>query len=64
MIPSFREDSSIYVTGVGAFGLQAKNITSDPGFGAGSHQRVGDPGSLCVPPACTVHLHHHMPGCW
>lgn len=60
----FREDGSIHVASVGAFGLQAKNITSDPSFGSGSYQRVGDPGSLCEPPACTVHLHHHVSGCW
>lgn len=59
-----REDGSIHVASVGAVGLQAENITSHSGFGSGSYQRVGDPGSLCDPPARPVHLHHHMPGCW
>lgn len=59
-----RENGGIHVARVGAFGLQAKNITGDPSIGSGSYQRVGDPGSLCDPPAGTVHLHHHLLGCW
>lgn len=64
MVLLFREDGSFHVAGVGAFGLQAENIPSHSRFGSGSYQRVGDPGSLCDPSACPVHLHHHVPGCW
>lgn len=59
-----REDGSIHAAGAGASGLQAQDVTSDPGFGSGSDQRAGDPGPLREPPACTVHLHHHLSGCW